>query len=307
MQIPLETPVALLIFNRPAETARVFEAIRPLRPKRLLVVADGPRDGVPGDVEACAAARAVIDKIDWPCHLQTDYSAQNLGCRRRVSSGLDWVFSEAEEAIILEDDCLPDPSFFPYCEELLARYRDDPRVMVISGSNFFRRYRPTEDSYYASRYSLIWGWASWRKTWQEHYDVDIARWPELRDQGWLKTFLTPLEVLYWARIFDQIRDGRDTWDYSLVFACWLNDGLSLHPGRNLVSNIGWQANATSTTDPESVLANLPRHRMAFPLRHPAKLERHAEADHRLEHLTFSGTLSRVMSEVRASIAAQRRS
>lgn len=299
--------MAFLIFNRPAETAKVLDAIRTLRPQRLLVVADGPRENVPEDVENCAATRAVIDSVDWPCHLQTDYADRNLGCRRRVASGLDWVFSQVEEAIILEDDCLPDPSFFPYCEELLARYRDDPEVMIISGANLFQRYQPTENSYYASRYCLIWGWATWRATWQQHYDVDIVRWPELRAQGWLKSFLKPLETAYWTRIFDQVSDGLDTWDYSLIFSCWLNSGLSLHPRHNLITNIGWNANGTHTTDPTSVLANLPRYPMDFPLRHPAKLERHAEADHRLEHLTFSGTLARVISEARCSISSQRRS
>ena len=295
----------MLIFNRPAETAQVFGAIRQLRPKRLLIVADGPREGVPGDAKNCADARAVIESVDWPCHLQTDYAEKNLGCRRRVSSGLDWVFSQVEEAIILEDDCLPDPSFFPYCEALLARYRDDPRVMVISGANLFQRFHATKNSYYASRYSLVWGWASWRKKWQQHYDIDIARWPELRAQDWLKEFLRPLEATYWGRIFDQVRDGFDTWDYSLILACWLNDGLALHPRQNLVSNIGWNAGSTHTKDPESVLANLPRYPMSFPLRHPERLDRHEEADHRLEQLAFSGTLGRVMSLVRESIKAQR--
>ena len=126
------TPVAFLIFNRPETTARVFEAIRRVRPPKLLVVADGPRSDREGENEKCRAARSVIERVDWPCEVITNYADTNLGCRTRISSGLDWVFANVDEAIILEDDCLPDPSFFPFCEELLARYRDDDRIMIIA-------------------------------------------------------------------------------------------------------------------------------------------------------------------------------
>ena len=305
MHSPVETSTALFIFNRPKETAKVLDAIRQVRLRRLFVVADGPRKDVPEDAEKCALARAVIDGVDWPCEVHTNYSDTNLGTRRSISSGLDWVFAQVEEAIVLEDDCVPEPSFFPYCEELLQRYRDDPKIMVISGANLFKRFQATEDSYYFSRYPLIWGWASWRRVWQQHYDVDIQRWPELREQGWLKRFLRPLEAQYWGRIFDQVRDGYDAWDYSLLFACWLNDALALHPRRNLVSNIGWSADATHTTDPECVLAHLPSYPMTFPLRHPGRLERHAEADDRLEQMVYSGTLARTISIVHDSIRARR--
>jgi len=305
MHPPLETPIALLIFNRPKETAKVLSSIRQVRPRQLFVVADGPRKDVPEDIENCALARAAIDGVDWPCDVQTNYSVGNLGCRKRVSNGLDWVFALVEEAIVLEDDCLPEPSFFPYCENLLQRYRDNPKIMVISGANLFKRFQATEDSYYYSRYPLIWGWASWRRVWQQHYDVDIQRWPEMREQGWLNRFLQPLECLYWGRLFDQVCNGLDTWDYSLLFTCWLNDGLALHPRRNLVSNIGWGADATHTKDPDCALARLPSYPMTFPLRHPKRLERHAEADDRLERLTYSGTLARTISIVHESIQARR--
>ena len=131
----MKTPVAFLIFNRPDTTAKVFEAIRQAKPPKLLVVADGPRSDNPSEAEKCQAAREIIEQVDWECEVLTNYSDVNLGCKTRVSSGLDWVFDNVEEAIILEDDCLPHPSFFPFCEKLLDNYRDDKRIMDIRRNN----------------------------------------------------------------------------------------------------------------------------------------------------------------------------
>ena len=147
----LNTPVVLIIFNRPDTTAKVFEAIRQAKPSQLLVIADGPRPEKPGEAEKCAATRAIIDRIDWDCEVLKNYSEINLGCQQRVSSGLDWVFQTVETAIILEDDCLPHPTFFRFCAELLAKYRDEPRVMAISGDNFqCGQNSETDKSYYFS-------------------------------------------------------------------------------------------------------------------------------------------------------------
>ena len=163
----LQVPVAFIIFNRPDTTSRVFAEIARARPSKLIVVADGPRAEFPGEAELCARARAVIDAVDWKCEVVTDFSDRNLGCRARVSSGLDFVFSQVEEAIILEDDCLPHSSFFPFCESLLQKYRDEDRVMAISGDNFHRGCRYTDFSYFFSRFVHIWGWASWRRAWNQ--------------------------------------------------------------------------------------------------------------------------------------------
>ena len=230
------TPVAFLIFNRPDVTARVFEAIRAARPPVLLVVADGPRPDRPGEAERCDAARRVVHDVDWPCRVLTNFAERNMGCRRRIASGLTWVFEQVESAIIVEDDCLPDPTFFPYCHDLLERYRDDRRVFMISGDNF-QQGRParTDDAYYFSRYAHIWGWAAWRRSW-ESYDVDLGLWPQVRDGGWLRDALTDDgAVAYWTRVFDRVHAGQvDTWDYQLQFAQWLNHGLTAVPRTNLV-------------------------------------------------------------------------
>ncbi|MEN2383889.1 MAG: hypothetical protein KA716_33360 [Gloeotrichia echinulata DEX184] len=160
--MPLSTPIGFFIFNRPDLTAQVFEAIRQTKPHKLLVVADGPR--FPEEEEKCLKTREVIKSVDWDCEVLTNFSEINLGCKYRVYSGLDWVFSQVEEAIILEDDCLPTPSFFYFCQTLLQRYRDDERVMHISGNNFQFGQSRTPYSYYFSKYNHIWGWGILEKS-----------------------------------------------------------------------------------------------------------------------------------------------
>lgn len=274
----VQKPVAFLVFNRPDTTARVFEAIRKARPPKLLVVADGPRTDKPGEAERCAAVRRIIDGVDWTCEVLKNYSDVNLGCKQRVSSGLEWVFNTVEEAIILEDDCLPHPTFFPFCEELLDRYRNDERVAMISGDNFQFGQRRTEYSYYFSIYPHIWGWASWRRTWKM-YDVDMRSWPEVRDGGWLHDiFGDARTVRYWTGIFDRAyRNEIDTWDYQLAFSLWIQAGLIILPNVNLVSNIGFGEGA-SHTNSGNIVANMPAEPMALPLRHPHFVVRNAQAD-----------------------------
>lgn len=275
----MKTPVAFIIFNRPERTARVFAEIAKARPAKLLVVADGPRADREGEAEACRATRAIIDRVDWPCEVLRNFVETNLGCKRRVSSGLDWVFEQVEEAIILEDDCLPDQSFFPFCEELLARFRDDERVSMICGSNFQRGKRRSPYSYFFGLHVTVWGWASWRRVWR-HYDVEMKRWPELRDTNWLSDLLqNPVALKYWSEVFDDTYRGlHDTWDWQLFFSWWSEGMLAAIPDRNLVSNIGFGDAATRTRDSLPTMANLPRVAMDFPLKHPPEVSLNREAD-----------------------------
>jgi hypothetical protein len=284
----LNTPVALLIFNRPETTARVFAAIAQAKPPKLLVVADGPRADRPGEDAKCAATRAIIEQVDWDCEVVRNFADSNLGCRRRVSSGLDWVFSMAEQAIILEDDCVPHPSFFRYCDELLSRYGDDERVMMISGDNFQGGRRHREYSYYFSRYCHVWGWATWRRAWQ-YYDVDMRAWPLVRDGQWIEDLLGERRATTrWKSTFQAMYEGRvDTWDSQWMFTCWSQNGLSIMPHVNLVSNIGFHQEATHTVNSESRLANMHTEAMGFPLQHPPFIIRDAQADHFTEQIMFN--------------------
>jgi hypothetical protein len=274
----LSTPVAFFIFNRPHLTQKVFEAIRDARPARLLVVADGPRHSQVGEVDLCSQTRAIIKQVDWNCEVLTNFSETNLGCKQRVSSGLDWVFETVEEAIILEDDCLPHATFFPFCETLLERYRYDSRIMVISGDNFQFGQRRTEDSYYFSRYNHCWGWASWRRAWH-YYDVKMSLWSVVKQGKWLQDMLEGNRaVQYWTELFEAVYSDRiNTWDYQWTFACWIQSGLTVLPNVNLVSNIGFGEDATHTTKANQ-LGNLPITAMRFPLKHPPFIIRDSQAD-----------------------------
>ncbi len=273
----MQPPVALIIFNRPPHTRRVLNEIRKYKPSRLLVIADGPRSE--GEATQCEAARSVIREVDWDCEVLTNYSSVNLGCRVRPATGLTWVFEQCEEAIILEDDCVPDPSFFPFCAELLEKYRADERIMMISGNQFVVEDRPAKHSYYFSRYTHTWGWASWRRAWQ-HYDIGIRRWSDLRQTEWLPQTLGDSDLArYWRAILDDVWSGRiTTWDYQWAFACWLNDGLAVAPSTNLVSNIGFGEGATHTALADHPFANMASGALTFPLQHPPCVTCNREMD-----------------------------
>jgi hypothetical protein len=271
------TPVAFIIFNRPDVTEKVFQAIRQAQPRKLLVIADGPRADRPGEAEKCAAARAIIDQVDWECEVLTNYSDINLGCKYRVSSGIDWVFAEVEEAIILEDDCLPAPSFFQFCQTLLEKYRHDERIMAICGNNFQNSQSRTPYSYYFSKYNHIWGWASWCRAWQ-HYDVNMKTWPEFLDSG-LMQYVSDgkAEEKFWTENFQQAYKGAaDTWDYQWTYACWSQGALSILPDSNLISNIGFGDEATHTKGGSSI-ANMPT-KDIWEIKDPPFLVRYEEAD-----------------------------
>jgi hypothetical protein len=288
-EFQLTTPVAFIIFNRPDTTERVFAEIARARPPKLLVVGDGPRANRPGEAEKVAACRAIIDRVDWPCEVLTNYSEANLGCKVRVSSGLDWVFEQVPEAIILEDDCLPHPTFFRFCQELLERYRDDERIGMISGNNFQFGQSVTQDSYYFSKYTHIWGWATWRRAWSG-YDVQANIWPKFQRAGWLKQVSANAgEEAHWREAFQSVYDSRmDTWDYQWTLRCFAQGQISVMPNVNLISNIGFGENATHTFG-DSIYANMPISEVVFPLIHPEIFRPNANADAYTANSNFKST------------------
>lgn len=263
-----KTPVAFLIFNRPDTTEKVFEEIRRAKPPKLLVVADGPRANKPGEAEKCAATRAIIDRVDWDCEVLKNYADANMGCKRRVSSGLDWVFETVEEAIILEDDCLPHPTFFRFCDELLEKYRHDERIMAISGTNTVVEWKSHIQSYHFAYFGMIWGWASWRRAWS-YYDVEMKLWAEPEMKHLIRDILgNEQQYNRVKQAFDGIYKGQDTWDYQWFFARVSQSGLSVIPSVNLISNIGFTTEGTHTNAPAEGISNLPIQAMTFPLRSP---------------------------------------
>ncbi|ARN22637.1 hypothetical protein [Piscinibacter gummiphilus] len=276
----IRSPILFLVFNRPDTTARVFEAIRAARPPRLYVASDGPRAGRPDEAARCDEVRRIATAVDWPCEVKTLLRPENLGCKRAVSSGISWFFEQEPEGIVIEDDCVPDPSFFTYCDELLERYRDDPRVMCISGDNFISSDWKPDSSYYFSKYIHVWGWASWRRAWNL-YDVEMRDWSAQDKAGLLERRFpnAPRAQAHWRELFDRVSTGRiDTWDYQWNYACLKHDGVSCMPEVNLISNIGFGQGATHTVSPESKLANLPVSSLSLPLRHPDKVAADVRAD-----------------------------
>jgi hypothetical protein len=248
-----------------------FRQIAEAKPRKLLVVADGPRISRPGEEVLCGQVRSIFEGISWPCDVLTHFADSNLGCQERVVSGLTWAFSQVEEAIVLEDDCLPDQTFFRFCQALLERYRDDNRVGMISGHNRLPLRMKTDYSYHFSRVPHIgWGWATWRAAWRR-YDRLLKDWPTVKWDGILREIYSRnAEVEYWTRIFESMHlgTGPNTWDYQWVYTNLINNLLTVRPNVNMVSNIGFGKDATHTHDTASEEAKLQAHPMTFPLRHP---------------------------------------
>jgi hypothetical protein len=276
----LSTPLLFLCFNRLDPTKQVFEAIRQAKPPRLYVAADGPRSDRLGEAEKVKLVRDyVLDHVDWKCEVKTLFRENNLGCRVAVSSAIDWFFENEAMGIILEDDCLPHPTFFRFCEELLELYRNDTRVMQICGSNFLKKEKNASESYYFSKYGPIWGWASWRRAWK-YYDVEMKLWETIKQRNIYYNFWdTKDEILTRVDLYNRVVSGEiNTWDYQWGFAKNINSGLSITPNVNLISNIGFGEDGTHVTNPQSPLANLAISSMEFPLSHPFAIYRDSKSD-----------------------------
>lgn len=241
----MKIPILFIVFNRPKTTKEVFSTIKRARPKKLFIAADGPRKNIPGDRILCKEVRKIVERVDWPCEVKRFYSSRNYGCKSAVSKAIDWFFKNVSEGIILEDDCLPNPSFFTFCEKMLVKYRNDEHVMHISGDNFLPKQMQRNDSFYFSKYSHVWGWATWKRAWGR-YDVNINLWPKVKKtKDFLGIFPNLTERLYWAIIFEAVYKGQiGTWDYQWLFTLWNYHGISVSPGVNLVKNIGFSKDKT---------------------------------------------------------------
>ena len=278
----LKTPILFLIFNREDTAQQVFEAIRKQKPKYLYVAADGPRKNEEGEAEKCQATRAIIDRIDWDCELKTLFREENVGCKTAVSSAITWFFENEEKGIILEDDCLPDPSFFPYCEELLERYKDDERVGNISGNCFHPEAINSKYSYTFSSIAHIWGWASWRRAWQ-NVDLDFSYWDKYANNKRYRAglFNSFREKAYFSSfISDSLRskDGMSVWDVQFSFSLRLQNQLSVYPSANLVTNIGLNSEGATHTKKNSDKHYRASSAISFPLEHPSYIFRDKNLD-----------------------------
>jgi len=236
----MDTPILFLIYNRPEYTKKVFNSIRDAKPNRLFIHADGPKKDKPEDVKLCERSREIVSNVDWDCEVKTLFRDKNLGCKLAESGGFNWFFENVDEGIIIEDDCLPNKSFFLYCEKLLKKYRDNEKVMMISGSNPATSVDIDAD-YFFSIFYHSWGWATWKRAW-EKYDITISDWPRLRGTNFLKSKFPHSEVnrAFVEQMFDQAYKGKaSTWDIQWTYACLVNDGYAILPKHNMISNIGY--------------------------------------------------------------------
>jgi hypothetical protein len=269
------TPVLFLVFCRPETTKCVFEAIRKAKPKRLYVAADGPRSDRRGEAERCEATRKIATAVDWDCEVHTLLRVENLGLGKGLSAAITWFFEHETEGIILEDDCLPSPSFFPFCAAMLERYRNDSRIMEIGGNNFEKPHqREREYSYYFSTLPYIWGWATWRRAWKLN-DFRMSHYREINKKKYLNGHFNSIyERDYYQYVFDKVYsndqkiNAHNVWSYQWQFACKINSGLVIVPNRNLVVNLGIGGEATNTTSRDGIGCNLKLEEMEFPLKHP---------------------------------------
>lgn len=241
-----KTPILFLIFNRPDTTQRVFDVIRQVKPKQLFIAADGPRIYKEGEAKKCEDTRNIIKQIDWDCEVKTLFRDENLGCGKAVSGAITWFFENVEEGIILEDDCLPALSFFEFCQEMLEKYREDTRIMMISGFNKQNKWNSDKYDYFFSNLGSIWGWATWRRSWV-FYDIKMESLDVVLKSNLLKHLLGYKNGKIRETQFLMVKYMKiDTWDYQWSFCRNINSGMSCVPSKNLVENIGFGINSTHT-------------------------------------------------------------
>lgn len=275
-------PILFIIFNRPDTTQIVFDQLKKIKPKKLYVAADGPRRSKVGEAEKCTLTRNIINMINWDCEVKKLFNDENLGCKKAVSNAITWFFENEEQGIILEDDVVPNQSFFYFCSELLEYYKDDNSVMHISGNNFFYNKIKLSTSYYFSIYPHIWGWATWRRAWKL-FNPDIPDFPEYKSENLISITLNQSkEKKYWLRKFELVYNNQvDTWDYQWLYTIWKNRGLCITPAKNLATNIGFGEDATHTVNRNSKLADLPAEEI-LSIIHPTE----KNISEKLDRLTF---------------------
>tara|TARA_B100000989_G_scaffold198747_1_gene150192 strand:- start:14130 stop:15095 length:966 start_codon:yes stop_codon:yes gene_type:complete len=243
----METPVIILLFNRPLETNTLFEHLEKVKPKKIYINQDGPRDNNKEDILLCNEVEKIFSKPKWNCEIFINQNKNNKGCRESVSKGLNWFFEKEEKGIILEDDCIPAKSFFNFSEKMLEKYKNEKKIYTISGSNFQNNQIIGKADYYFSKYAHCWGWSTWRDAWKK-YDTNMTFWNEWKQSShWKNLHNNQLEQKYWQKIFDLVSKKKiDSWAYVWLASIWYKNGINIIPNKNLIVNIGFNKNATHT-------------------------------------------------------------
>ena len=278
------SPVSIIVFNRPDLTAKLISRLQEVDIERLYVILDGPRNEE--DIHAINKIKAMLKSVNLAKYIEINQSPINLGCKRRVISGLNWVFNQVESSIILEDDCIPDVSFFEFCDELLEKYRNDERIGIISGSNLVST-EQSSSSYSYSKYSNIWGWASWRRTWL-NYDEHMKIWDSkaCRENFKFRCFSSG-EYRYWNAVFNQTKDGLiNTWDYQLWLSTWMAGQLSIVPNVNLVDNLGFKHEKATHTGTSHPAPNIKAGKIIPPFKPPLSFQPNVNMDRKINKLLY---------------------
>jgi hypothetical protein len=289
-----DVPVLFITFNRPNETRLAFQAIRDVKPKRLFVACDAPRNGNQSDIDRVAAVRSLVHDVDWNCECEYLFQDNNLGCGKGPATAIDWFFTKVEAGIILEDDCIATPSFFLFCAEMLRRYVDDPKIMSIAGTNVTVGVS-YETDYIFSNFPIMWGWATWRRAWKL-YDFRMDQWPKTRGEqsiakescdNWKRH---PVYKEFFDRTYESVQSGKETvWDHQWIFCNWINDGLTVTSTKNLVRNIGFGADATHTTIDDLGRSNLNTYTSLPPYKGPNTIRAHDKTDSYISKYWFTAT------------------
>jgi hypothetical protein len=283
------SPILIIIFNRPDFVKKLIDILREVQPKKIYVVADGPREDNEFDKDKCKNAREQINNIDWECDVKKKYSDNNLGCGFNPSLGISWAFEDSDELIILEDDCMPSIDFFKYCDELLLRYKNKDEIMMISGNNHTLGKFDFNYSYDYSHHTQTYGWATWSRAWKK-YDFNISKWPQVRGLNWLEDKTGSKNAAkYWYKIFEMSykKELISAWDYQWTFCCWFNEGINIIPKENLVSNVGFSESGTHEVDPGHPIANVPIRSLAFPLIHNPKFQNNLKLNKVIQRIIYT--------------------
>lgn len=274
----IKTPVVLICFNRPNLTKKTFNQIKKNKPSKLFLIMDGPRYKNSQDIQNIKKVRKIIEEINWKCKIYKNFSKNNLGLKKRVVSGLNWVFKKVDKAIILEDDCYPSDSFFYFCETMLNFYKKNKNIGIITGNNF--QNKPVDNnSYYFSKYSHIWGWATWRRTWKLYNDNDQKIQNFVKSSKFKKICKILDEQKYWIDMHHQIKSGTlKSWAYYFLLNMWKNNYLTVTPNLNLIENLGINSKSSSNPNDPGLKKDLTKTVLKFPLIYPKAIKVNEKAD-----------------------------
>lgn len=297
MNYTLKTPVLLVAFNRPEALKTTLHSVLSVRPSKIYVSVDGPRKTHSDDNHKISAIREILkERMDQQCQIVTKFNNQNLGCAKAVTSAIDWLFEFESSGIILEDDCVPDHTFFEFCTQMLEKYADNNDVWTVSGDNFQKEKNQTNNTYFFSKYFHCWGWATWSDRWHNyrrlntpiHRDVLATKLNALSDEN---LFFRE----YWLQVFDSVESGEvNSWAYPLLFRSFLHDKRHIHPSTNLVDNIGFGFSATHTVHKAT---ENPRHTLCFPLQHPTHSNRNIFFDQQTDRRHFNIRSNRLIRKI----------